>query len=253
MPQFVFGPGNIYAIPLTTYDGTAITTPTPIQIGTMQEGSVDFSWDLKELYGQRQFPVAAGRGKGKIAGKATFAQFNAAAVNSLVFGQTLSSALCAVYNDVTGTAVPTTPFTITPTVPLSGAWLNDLGVVSSGVPLTRVASGPTTGQYSVSAGVYTFAAADTGNTVYINYAYTAVAATAGDMTISNPFMGYAPTFSVSFSVNYNGKNGTIILNSCTSSKFSVATKLDDFAIPEFDFSGYADANQKIGRISFSDK
>lgn len=253
MPQFVFGPGNIYAIPLTTYDGTAITTPTPIQIGTMQGGSVDFSWDLKELYGQRQFPVAAGRGKGKIAGKATYAQFNAAAVNSLVFGQTLSSALCAIVNDVTGTAIPTTPFQITVTPPLSGTYLNDLGVVMNGIAMTQVASAPTTGQYSHTAGAYTFAAADVGNTVFINYAYTAVAATAGDMTISNAFMGYAPTFSCSFSVNYNGKNGTIILNSCTSSKFSLATKLDDFAIPEFDFSGYADSNQKIGRISFSDK
>ena len=253
MPQFVFGPGNIYAIPLTTYDGTAITVPTPVQIGTMQAGSVDFSWDIKELYGQRQFPVAAGRGKGKIAGKATYAQFNAAAVNSLVFGQTQSSALCAIVNDVTGTAIPGTPFQITVTPPLSGTYLNDLGVVMNGIPMTQVASGPTTGQYSHTAGVYTFATADVGQIVFINYSYTAVAATAADLIISNPFMGYAPTFSVSFSINYNGKNGTIILNSCTSSKFSVATKLDDFAIPEFDFTGYADANQKVGRISFSDK
>ena len=251
MGQFIFGAGNIYAVPLTDYTGTAIAIPTPVQVGTMQTGSVDFSFDEKQLYGQRQFPVAQGRGKGKVTGKATFAQLNGTLINSLVFGQTLTSGLTAVQNDVLGTVLSGT--SVTPTIPLSGTWASDLGVTSNSVPFVQVASSPTAGQYSVTAGVYTFAAADSGKTVFINFAYTATSTSASKITIANGFMGYAPTFSLTLSVNYNGKNGTILLNQCTSSKFSMATKLDDFAIPEFDFAAMSDGNNVLGTLSFTDK
>lgn len=58
------------------------------------------------------------------------------------------------------------------TVQLSaGPWVADAGVVfyPSLVPLTLVPSAPTTGQYSVVAGLYTFAAADNGKQVAASY------------------------------------------------------------------------------------
>lgn len=253
--QAIFGSGNLYAVPLTTYDGTAITVPTPVQFGTLQSGSIDFSWDEKELHGQRQFAAARGRGKGKCTGKATFGTINGTLLNSIVFGQTLASGAYAVYNDMTGTAIPATPFTITVTPPNSGVFATDLGVVVNGVPLVRVASEPTTGQYSVTVGTgaYLFAAADTGSIAFINYQYTATSATSGKITLTNPFMGYNPTFRVDLSINYAGKLGTITLNCCTSNKLSFATKLDDFAIPEFDFSAMEDSSHNLGTIAFTDK
>src|SRR5581483_11374955 len=94
-------------------------------------------------------------------------------LSALGTGQTTSTGITALYDDATGAAIPATPYQITPTVPSSGTWLADLGVVDiNGNPYTRVASAPATGQYSVAAGVYTFAAADTGKTVYINFRYT---------------------------------------------------------------------------------
>ncbi|MEI8032779.1 MAG: hypothetical protein WCH05_05505 [Chlorobiaceae bacterium] len=255
MSQFVFGAGTLWGTPLTDYSGSAISVPSPIQFGTMQSGSVDMSCDLKELYGGKQFPVAVGRGKGKITGKATFAQLNGSLINSLFFGQTLSAGIVADYFDVIGAVIPATPFQITPTVPSSGTWSVDLGVRSaSGLPMTRVASGPTTGQYSVAAGVYTFATADVGQTVFINYQYTATSTTAQKSTVINVPMGYAPSFRADFSVAYAGKTIIFSIPSCISTKLSFSTKLDDFAVPEFDFSGFEDPSTgNILTYSLSDK
>ena len=54
-----------------------------------------------------------------------------------------------------------------------GPWGSDFGVTyaSTGAPLTPVAASPSAGQYSVSAGVYTFSAADGGQSVSISYGY----------------------------------------------------------------------------------
>jgi hypothetical protein len=43
-------------------------------------------FSTKQLYSSKQFPVAIGRGTGKIKGKANFAQFNAQTFNDLFFG-----------------------------------------------------------------------------------------------------------------------------------------------------------------------
>lgn len=242
MSQYLFGSGILWGTPTADANGNAIANPTPVKFGVLQECSVDISFDTKTLHGQNQFPVAVGRGKGKISGSAKFAQVNGAMINSLFFGQTLSSGIVSDYNDTTGNVIPTTPFTITPTVPSSGTWSTDLGVInSSGVPMTRVASAPTTGQYSVAAGVYTFAAADTGQTVFINYQYTATSTTAKKSTVINLPMGYAPTFRIDLYTPYQGKSMILTLPSCIASKLALATKQDDFVIPDFGFEAFADA------------
>ncbi len=68
--------------------------------------------------------------------------------------------------------IPTAPYQITAAQPL-GTWGQDDGVTkqSDGTPFIKVTSAPATGQYSVDAGIYTFAAADAGTLVYLNYSY----------------------------------------------------------------------------------
>jgi hypothetical protein len=254
MAQFTFGSGVLWGTPLTDATGATISNPTPIQFGTLQDCSVDISGDVKELYGQNQFAVAVGRGKAKIAGKAKFAQINGTLFNSLFFGQTVTSGILSDYYDTTGSAIPLTPFTITPTPPSTGTWTVDLGVRNAGgLPMTRVASAPTTGQYSVSAGVYTFAAADTGLTVFINYQYTATSTTAVKSTVQNVLMGYAPTFRADLFMPYSGKSLILTLPSCISTKLTFATKLDDFQISELDFSAFADASGNTLTWASSDR
>lgn len=252
--QVGFGAGILWGIPQTDVNGAVIANPTPVQFGALQEVSVDFEFDKKLLYGSNQFPLVAARGKGKITGKAKAAQVNGALLNAVMFGQALSTGILADVYDVTGTPIPATPYAITPTVPNTGTWTLDLGVRNAnGVPMTRVASTPTTGQYSVANGVYTFAAADTGLTVYINFQYTATSTTAKKFSISNVVMGAAPTFRAELSVPFGGKVLTVTLFACLSTKFSFATKLDDFLIPDFDFEAFADASGvNIGTIALSE-
>lgn len=244
--MYTFGTGAMWGTPLTDASGTAISNPTLVLLGVLQDVSVDISFDNKPLHGTRQFAVAMGRGKGKIGGKAKFAQINGATLNSLLFGQTVTTSLIADVHDITGAAIPTTPFTITPTVPNAGTWSLDLGVRdSNGVPMTRVASGPATGQYSVSAGVYTFAAADTGKAVYMSFQYTATSTTAKTSIVSNLTMGDAPSFRCDLFNSFGGKGLTLSLFNCFTHKLQVSTKQEDFLIPEFDFDAIADGAGRV--------
>jgi len=244
--QFNFGSGVFYGTPLQDAYGNSIANPTPIKLGILQDVSIDLSFDTKMLYGQSQFPVAVGRGKGKISLKSKFAQLNGASVNNLFFGQTVTNGIVADYVDSTGSVIPASPYAITPAPPASGVYSYDLGVrtgagfANQGVPMTRVASAPSTGQYSLSAGVYTFAAADTGKTVYIDYQYTATSTTATKSTVANVLMGQAPFFKADFFSTYAGKNCVLTFPQALATKLTLASKQDDFTIPEFDVDGFAD-------------
>src|SRR5271170_181873 len=181
--QFVFGPGNLIATPLTDAFGNAIAVPSPRKLGAFQEGTFDTSADTKMLYGSNQFPLAVGRGKGKVSMKVKSAQVSIDQWNAIYVGQPLNQSVgvLSAYIDTLGTAIPTTPFQITP-VTTYAAYLTgttpvfdyDLGVEDgSGNTYTRVTSGPTTGQYSLTGGVYTFATADVAKIVFISFSYTA--------------------------------------------------------------------------------
>jgi hypothetical protein len=183
--MFVFGSGVLIGTQLNT--GT--TPPTPINFGLVQKVSVDTSVSVKELYGQYAFPVAVGSGTRKVTCKATLARFSGQAIGRLFYnqiptpGSTLSS-FAEVHN------VPaSTPYTIT--VAQSTHFIADQGVTyaATGLPLVAVASGPTQGQYSFAAGVYSFAAADEGLGVLISYTYS-VAATTPPTTQNLPIVDF---------------------------------------------------------------
>src|SRR4051812_25529167 len=119
--QYSFGSGSLYGRQIVT----GSNVPTPVRFGALQACTLDFSFTTKELHGQYQFPLALGRGSGKITGKADFAQFNAQAFNDLFFGNanlpigSTRTALAETSN-VSGTTV---------TVTHSATFLRDLGVV----------------------------------------------------------------------------------------------------------------------------
>ena len=62
--------------------------PAPIKLGKLQDVSFDFSFTLKELRGQNQFPIDVRRGSGKLTGKAKFAELSGRALNDLFFSGT---------------------------------------------------------------------------------------------------------------------------------------------------------------------
>ncbi len=253
--MFLFGSGLLWGTPLQDAAGAAIANPTPLLFGTLQDAEFDVKFALKKLHGQNQFAVAAGRGKGEISGKAKIADIRAGFLETIIFGQAGSAGTLAMVNDTVGTVVPATPFQVTVTPPSSGTFDRDLGVINSstGRPLQRVAASPTTGQYIVTAGgQYTFAAADTGVTMYINYRYTATSTTARKMQIRNLPMGYAPTFMADFYGPFQGKNAVLTLNSCIADGWKLSTKNDDFSVPEVGFSAQADASGVLGTLAFTE-
>jgi hypothetical protein len=147
-----------------------VTNPTPINIGFAQEITYSEKATLKSLYGtsKRALAVAGGTIKSSIKVKA--ARISLKALNAAYYGGTLNTGMIvSVIGGYTpgtvATAIPATPFTITPVLPTAygtGTWVADRGVVNAttGLPMTAVTGTPNAGQYSVAAGVYTFSSAD---------------------------------------------------------------------------------------------
>lgn len=233
---------------------TDIANATPTNFGLVQDVSIDPSFDIKELYGQNQFPVAIGRGKGKFTCKAKMARISGITFANLFFGTPVTTGQLLTSFGEGPTPIPTTPFHIT--VTNSATFVDDYGVVNAatGLPFTKVASGPTAGQYSVAAGVYTFASADnvSGISVLINYTYTVTTAGTQKIVQTNQLLGNTPTFSAQLYSTFQGIPFNLKLNQCVASKLGFATKLDDFTIPELDFSVFADSANNIATWSFGE-
>ena len=246
-PFDVFGPGMLIC------QRTDVTPATPLNVGYAQEFSADFAGNIKELYGQNQFPLDAARGTIKVTSKIKAAVCSGLAWNTLFFGNNFSAGtINAVYNEGP-TAIPTTPYTIT--VANGAQFDSDLGVLNyaTGIPMTKVASGPTAGQYSVATGtgVYTFSSADqvSGVSVVITYTYkqTAVGQT---LTISNQLLGVSPIFQLDYYTARNGKAMLARFYQCQAAKITLAAKLEDFMMPEFEVHMFANSAGQLGKIFF---
>lgn len=247
MAQSVFSTGNLFGIP-------SGANPTPVRFATLQDISVDFSFDLKQLYGGFQFPVEQFRGKGKIDIKATTGRVDPNLFNQIFFNASIATG--QTLNSVDETSnIPTTPFTITV---INGATFSvDLGVydATAGLYKTRVASAPTAGQYSVNTttGAYLFAAADVGHTVRISYTYSATTTSNSTMTETNPLLGSGIIFGLQL-VNTTPvvvagasvlKSLKLAFPAVQASKLNMPMKLDDVTLPAFDMSAQDDGSGNI--------
>jgi hypothetical protein len=238
-----FGPGLLF---LTRTD---VANSTPINIGSANEFNVDFAGNIKELFGSNQLPIDAARGTIKVTGKAKAATISGLAWNAAFFGNNFSTGGFK-WNVGEAASVPaSTPWTVT--VTNAANFDKDLGVVfdATGIPLVKVASAPATGQYSVSAvGVYTFASADANKAVLITY--TSTVTTGQTLTISNQLIGSAPIFQLDYYTSRNNKAFVARYNSVQCNKLSFAAKLEDFIMPELEFSMFVDASNTLGKLVF---
>jgi hypothetical protein len=250
VPQALFGPGILY---LTRTD---VTPSTPFNVGFVNEFSIDISFDTKQLFGQNQYPLLAARGTAKATGKIKAATLSGQALNSLLIGGSWTTGTQYEMNTTAATAIPATPFQITPTVPNTGTWNADLGVVNAAnnEPLLKVTSSPTAGQYSVSAGLYTFSSADqvAGISVIITFAYTyTTGATGQNQILNNNLIGTTPTFQLDYKSTLYGATYYLRLFQAIGGKFALAHKITDFVMPEYDFDFFANSAQQIGLMSLA--
>ncbi len=234
---------------------TDIANATPVNFGLVQEVTIEETATVKELTGQFQRPVAIARGTIKTTGKAKVARISGIAFGNLYYGVTPVAGQIATSFAEGPTAIPTTPFTIT--VANAATYMDDAGVINAttGLPLTLAPSSPMAGQYSVntSTGVYTFSSADNVAGVKVLISYTYGITSAGQkIAIANQLLGTTPTFKAKFYTTFQGQAISLQLNNCTANKLTFDTKLEDFIIPEFDFSCFADASGNVMTWSFAE-
>ena len=194
--QFGFGAGTLYGV------RNDIANGSPVRFGALQDVSIDFNGEIKELYGQGQYALDAARGKVKIQGKAKFAQISAAIMANMFFGSaaTIGSTLTA-YNEVasvsavvtgsvsaaTALGSPTLHFTSVPAGVAVGASITD--TTTSGV---------------IPAGAYVVSKTGTTVTMSAN-------ATAGGVVIAD-VINFGPSLTVANSATYLGDLGVFYAN-----------------------------------------
>jgi hypothetical protein len=248
--QLVFGIGALWG---TRNDITGIG---PDQFGVLQDNSIDFSFEIKELYSQLGYPIDIARAKGKVTGKAKVARVFANLYADIFFGESVSTGETNVSEDETHTLTTTNVGSLT--VSVASSFVADLGVyykATGNLRFQYVTGAPTLGQYTTGVnGVYTFFTGDIGSTVNVSYVYTD--ANGKTITINNHFMGYTPSFMGTFYQQRNTQGGTgqltLRLNECVSNHLTIPTRIDDYAIQDFDFQAFSSGSNTIGTISTSE-
>lgn len=242
MTQYNFATGDVFF--------TAVSGANPLKIAALQDVSVDFSSDIKQLFGQNQFPLDVARGKTKIEGKAASGNVDVNSFNQFFFGLTPTTGQTLRAINEPGTVPAMSMYTVT--VDEAANFIQDLGVYDAltGLPLVQVSAMPAAGQYSVNqtTGVYTFNSAQASDDMLFNYLYED-AASGTTVVITNQLMGTTPKFRLVLSQIYDGKTFTLVLYSCVSEKLSLPLKQDDYLIVDFSFQAQANAAGLVGYIT----
>ena len=239
-----FGPG------VCVVRRTDTATPLSVNIGYAQELSLSVKGNTKKLYGQNQFALAVARGTVAVTGKIKAAVLSGVAWNATFFGNTFTTGKDNYYFSEAHT-----PGSTTQAVTNATGGISDLGVfyASTLLPLLRVASGPAVGQYSVveSTGTYTLNASDE---VALLFNYSNFSSASGQqLNVVNQQIGVNPTFQLDYWTNYNSptsKPFAMRLFNCVASDFTIATKLEDFVMPEISFDVFANAAGNVFNMDF---
>jgi hypothetical protein len=249
--RIVFGVANVFMNPTL---GNIPTLATNQQLITLQDFTIDIDATLKDLRGQFQFPDDVATADRKIAWKSGSGRMDIDAYNNVIFGE---SAITTGGEDVNvneAHSIPgSTPFTIT--VTNSATYVKDEGVIytsgtaaQNGQKLTNVSpAAPSTGQYSVSAGVYTFAAADAGLGVKISYISTITSGRS--LLVQNHTQGWGPQLEIYAANPYQeftaGVPNYVHLYACKVTKTGFPLKRADHLIIPIEGESYADSAGRV--------
>ena len=245
---FFYGAGYVYLTPKTAMARAASADPTPIRVGALMDSTVTGALPIQPgEVGQYRLPTRFATKSGFVKIHTRMALMDGRLIDQILFGAVRSTGATLMQPDVTAT-IPA-GLTITPTVPNGGTWSADLGVLNAttGAPLTFTTGAPTTGQYAVTAGVYTFAAADVGVSVSISYEYTTASGTS--LAVPNLPMGEAWTCSVRLMGQYNGRQVMWKFNQCATAAFSLVTGQERFSLFDITFEVMGDTSDQIGTLS----
>lgn len=249
--QLMFGIGALWG-QRTDVNGAPIGIG-PHQFAILQDTSVDFDFEQKDLYSQLGFPLDAARGKGKVSAKSKMARIYAALYADLFFGTAFTTGEVNVSQNELVTLAGGGY-----TVSNAANFVADLGVFinAGGQTFLQLTTGaPTALQYTVTtAGVYGFNATLNGSQVAVSYVYTD--SSGFEFTIHNNLMGFTPTFQATMYHNNPTLRSTgqmtLRLNTCISSRLTFPTRVGEYALPDFDFMAIGDGANNVGVIAFSE-
>lgn len=227
--------------------GNQATNPTPVKPLTIQDITFDISGELKSLRGQYQFPddVATADKKGTF--KFSMGRKDFFLMNQLFSADTVAAGGTSVSVNESKVVASATA-TVTP--PGGGVFSVDLGVTygTFGAQLTKVASAPAAGQYSVSAGVYTFNSSDNTKTVTISYGFTTTLSGSQTYQINQQTQGYGPQFEAYIIDMYqpvSSINSVIRLYAAKINKIAMNNKRVDYSMPELDGEFFAASSGRV--------
>jgi hypothetical protein len=239
---FIFGTGSVILTPTYDADGAIVAVPTPLMLPSCIDFNINGKFDVKVHEGQNQYSLAAASGKRTMEVSFTNNIHNARALN-LGDAEGITSGQKKVYSDATAFAIPATPFTDTVVPPATGVFVSDGGIffgatggADAGSQLTRVASAPAAGQYTVtSLGVYVYAAADVGKPVFRNYVYSIT--TGKSVVVRNRTVGATAEYSaIITSGTYLGVSITYEFPRCVIKDQSMGVKNGDFTSVKYDLA-----------------
>lgn len=232
--------------------------PTPIRFNTVQDMSLTFKRKIEELFGEGQLADDIGSGSMSVTGKITTGGSNARIGADALFGNAGSLATLVKEADAeSGTVAATTPYIVT--VANSETWTQDLGVldVATGNRMVRVSSAPVAAvSYTVSAGVYTFAAGDEGALKKIWYLYT-VSSAGEQVALTNVKQGKVGLSGIVLVFPWTPPGGTeeqdiVQLNACLFSDYELSTKMEAYGKPPISFTAGCDNTGSMGTLNFAE-
>lgn len=230
-------------------------------LGNLKAVKLTMDPTIKTMRGSKQVAMYAGTTEFKFSGSAEFENLStailmASGLTQLASGGAAALSVVPTMDDVSQT-ITTNTMTITGmTDCLMVRTPVALGVLPAGSPMVKVASGPTTGQYSVSGAVITFAAADVTSWAGAKPLVTwlkAATTDLGKITLINAEMQQTPYLAIESLAVFDGKYRWHQWPRCIATKLPELDGKDDFAKNKLEFEVLADPNTgAIGTISLTE-
>lgn len=231
-----FGLGSVTAV-----DASGNVTDVTV----VRNISIEFKSTEEALTGNQLAPLDSATVSLEITGKVESADSPAALVALVVPGTSKTTGRRK--PKLSETTIPANPGPYTVQVTEHATFASNLGVLdkTSGKMMTKVAADPAAGQYSLSAGTYTFAAADAGHSVAIRYSHND-ASTGKTTTGSNSTVGATAGYSLEVYEPIGGtKEEGYYFPAVKFSNLSGGMKSGKWSESSFDFTAYANSTGKL--------
>lgn len=233
-----FHSAEVYVTPLTG-------DITPRRIAVIQDVSIEIKRDMKELFGENKYAEDAASGNESISGKYKSGELDPDWMMTAAMEGVKTSGILVLEKAEVHT-VATATVTVTEAADFAG----DYGVINpaTGKAFKKVAATatPSAGEYKVneSTGVYTFNALDNGKS--LAFTYMREEATGETYTVNNSLAGDSVFASLLLYKTSRTKKvfGLRLANAAFEST-SFGFKLNEYAMPEGSFKGFAGANGKV--------